>query len=99
MLGWYGIQDVRWQKPLHAYHASPGDRHMAFRLGRSLALPTYGFIRIRVTNMWHRRVSGSQQRPAIHPVKTSSTTEPSSATLIGRPILLMYSWSASIPRA
>ncbi len=31
--------------PLHAYRASPGDRHMAHRLGRSLALPIYGFVR------------------------------------------------------
>ena len=51
--------------PLHAYHASPGDRHVAFRLGRSLALPTGGFARARAVPTWHRDVNVSQLRTVI----------------------------------
>ena len=51
--------------PLHVCYASPGDGRIAFRLGRSLALPTYGFVRVRTVPMWHRCVSVSQQHTGI----------------------------------
>ena len=51
--------------PLHAYHASLDTRLIAFRLGRSLALPTYGFAHARTLPMWHRNVSVSQLRTVV----------------------------------
>ena len=51
--------------PLHGYHASPGNRHVTFRLGRSLALPTDGFARVRTVPMWYRDVNVSQLRTVI----------------------------------
>ena len=50
---------------LHVYLASPGVRYVAFRLGRSLALPTVGFARVRAVPIWHRDLSVSQLRTVI----------------------------------
>ena len=45
MLGWSNMRDMRWWSSV-AFRLSPGDRHTAFRLGRSLAFPASGFVRI-----------------------------------------------------
>ena len=53
------------ERPLHTCHASPTDGHIGFRLGRSLALPVYIFVHVRVASVRHRRVSVSQSRTVM----------------------------------
>ena len=64
MSGQSTIQHVQWRKCV-ACHASLGDRPMVLWLGRSLALPTYGFVYVTVRTMRHRSFGVSQSRTLI----------------------------------